>query len=307
MNTDKKTELASRKKFSPEIEAVLDSLRLLDDDFMTRVFDRNFPAAELLLRIILQKEDLQVKEIAVQKVEKSPVSKGRSITLDIFAVDSVGRNYDIEVQRSRQGAHIKRARFHSAVRDPRMLKATEDFSQIDESYVIFITEKDVIGRGQAIYPINRYFEDTMELFDDGNHIIFVNGAYKNDASPIGRLMHDFRCTSSVDMFYRELKEPVHYYKETEGGRAIVCEAIEVYGNNKLNEGLAEGRTEGKKEMAVGLYKKGFSVTTIAAAADVPADLIRQWLGLDPAQKRTQKRSSRDFMRLPREAQRKFLT
>ena len=67
----------------------------------------------------------------------------------------------------------------------------------------------------------------------------------------------------------------------------MCEAIEVYGINKLNEGLAEGRaegrTEGKKEMAVGLYKKGFSVTTIAAAADVPADLIRQWLGIDPAQ------------------------
>lgn len=53
---------------------------------------------------------------------------------------------------------------------------------MDESYVIFITEKDVIGRGQAIYSVNRYFEDTKELFDDGNHIIYVNGAYKNDES-----------------------------------------------------------------------------------------------------------------------------
>ena len=68
---------------------------------------------------------------------------------------------------------------------------------MDESYVIFITEKDVIGRGQAIYSVNRYFEDTKELFDDGNHIIYVNGAYKNDESPIGKLMHDFRCTISL--------------------------------------------------------------------------------------------------------------
>ena len=171
---------------------------------------------------------------------------------------------------------------HSAVLDSRMLKAAEDFSQIDESYVIFITEQDVIGRGQAIYSVNRYYEDTMELFDDGNHILFVNGAYKNDASPLGKLMHDFRCTSSADMFYTELKEPMYYYKETEGGRVTVCEAIEVYGNSKRNEGRAEGRAEGKKEMAVELYKKGFSVTTIAAAADVPTDVIYKWVGAQPS-------------------------
>lgn len=154
---------------------------------------------------------------------------------------------------------------------------------MDESYVIFITEKDVIGRGQAIYSVNRYFEDTKELFDDGNHIIYVNGAYKNDESPIGKLMHDFRCTNSIDMFYQELREPVHYYKETEGGRAIVCEAIETYGNDKRNEGRAEGRAEGKlekaREMAIELYKNGVSVATIASAAGVPAEIIRKWLGI----------------------------
>ena len=267
------------REFSPETEAIVDGLRLLDDDFMTRVFDRNFPATELLLKIILQKDDLTVKDIAVQKLEKSPVTNGRSITLDIFAVDSSGKNYDIEIQRSKHGANIRRARFHSAVIDSRMLNAAEDFSQIDESYVIFITEKDVIGRGKAIYPVNRYFEDCMELFDDGNHIIFVNGEYKNDDTPIGRLMHDFRCTSSVDMFYSELKEPVHYFKETKGGRTTVCEAIENYGFNRHNE----GRAEGKKEIAFRLYRKGYSLTEIAEIADVSENAVRQWLGIDSAQ------------------------
>ena len=289
------TEIKPHSPFSPETEAILDGFRLLDDDFMTRVFDRNIPATELLLKIILQKDDLQVKDVAVQKVEKSPVSNGRSITLDIFAVDSAGRNYDIEVQRSRHGANRKRARFHSAVLDSRMLSAAEDFSQMDESYVIFITEKDVIGRGQPVYPVNRHFEDTGELFDDGNHILYVNGAYKNDHSPIGKLMHDFRCTSSIDMFYQELREPVHYYKETEGGRAIVCEAIEIYGNDKRNEGRAEGRAEGRveglaegrvegklekaREMAIELHKSGVSVATIASAAGVPVETVQKWLGI----------------------------
>ena len=42
-------------------------------------------------------------------------------------------------------------------------------------------------------------------------------------------MHDFRCTSSIDMFYDVLKRGMHHFKETEGGRTIVCRAIETYG------------------------------------------------------------------------------
>ena len=88
------------------------------------------------------------------------------------------------------------------------------------------------------------------------------------------------------MFYQELREPVHYFKETEGGRAIVCEAIETYGNDKRNEGRAEGRAEGKlekaREMAIELYKNGVSAATIASAAGVPEEVIHKWLGIETA-------------------------
>ena len=42
----------------------------------------------------------------------------------------------------------------------------------------------------------------------------------HDDDPIGKLMHDFRCTSSIDMFYDELKNTVKYFKETEGERRL---------------------------------------------------------------------------------------
>ena len=54
----------------------------------------------------------------------------------------------------------------------------------------------------------------------------MNGSYKDDSDPVGKLMHDFRCTSPVDMFYQELAEPVRYFKETEGGRSQMCKAME---------------------------------------------------------------------------------
>ena len=39
---------------------------------------------------------------------------------------------------------------------------------------------------------------TGKPFGDGEHILYVNGAYRGD-SDLGRLMHDFSCTDAKDM------------------------------------------------------------------------------------------------------------
>jgi len=39
-------------------------------------------------------------------------------------------------------------------------------------------------------------------------------------------MHDFRCTSAVDMFYDELAKSVRFFKETEGGQSRMSKAME---------------------------------------------------------------------------------
>ena len=239
---------------SEKAVAILDNYRLMDDNFMTMFFDQNFEATALMLKVILNREDIVVKRIEVQKVEKNPATNGRDVILDIFAEDSHGKNYDIEVQRADRGAARKRARFLSGVLDSRMLKKNEDFSKMCDSYVIFITENDVMEKGLAMYHVNRHIEELdNKPFDDGNHIIYVNGAYKNDSSDIGKLMHDFRCTSSVDMFYDVLKDGMHHYKETEGGRAKMCKAIEAYGEELRLEGKAEG-----EDVIVTLMQKLFA-------------------------------------------------
>lgn len=80
--------------------------------------------------------------------------------------------------------------------------------------------------GLPMYHVERTVQESGKLFGDGSHIIYVNGSYKNDSDPVGKLMHDFRCTSAVDMFYQELARPVRHFKETEGGRSQVCKAME---------------------------------------------------------------------------------
>lgn len=218
-----------------EVLEAIATLSLLDDNLMTLVFDRNISATELLLNVILQRDDLKVLEVVAQREYKNPVVGGRSIAIDIYAVDGEEKVYDIEVQRASLGADAHRARFHSSMMDTRMLKAQQEFREIHDSYVIFITASDVLGAGCSIYHIDRMIEETGAYFGDGSHIIYVNGSYKNDNDPIGKLMHDFRCINSVDMFYPVLADQVKYFKETEGGRDIVCKVFEDLAEKRADE------------------------------------------------------------------------
>ena len=81
-------------------------------------------------------------------------------------------------------------------------------------------------KGFPIFHIERKILETDELFDDGSHIIFVNGQYNNQDNPIGKLMHDFRCTDAEDMYYGQLADKVKYYKETKGGCNAMCKMME---------------------------------------------------------------------------------
>lgn len=54
------------------------------------------------------------------------------------------------------GAGFKRARYNSSLLDASILKPGQKPEELPETYVIFITETDVIGKDKAIYPIERY-------------------------------------------------------------------------------------------------------------------------------------------------------
>ena len=113
-----------------------------------------------------------------------------------------------------------------------------DFDTLPETYVVFITEHDVIGDGQPIYKIERYISGSGKKFDDGSHILYVNGEYQ-DETPIGKLMHDFSCTDPADMYYDKLADRVRFFKESKEGIAIMCKAMKDMRNQTLREGMIE--------------------------------------------------------------------
>ena len=244
----------------------LKNFRLLDDDFMTKVFDGQAEETALILRIILGKPGIEVLEVIAQKEIKN--LQGRSVRLDILAIDENKKLYDIEIQRADKGAGVKRARYNSSLMDANAIEAGKDHKELPETYVIFITENDVLNKGLSIYHIERIIVETNELFNDAEHIIYVNGAYQGD-DEIGKLMHDFRATDPNEMYFSQLANRTRYFKEDEKGVATMCKAMEDMRNETAQETLFN--------TLLSLLKKGVITLEEASNEVSDRDLFKQFL------------------------------
>ena len=214
-------ELNFERKHAEDLQR-LRGFRLLDDDFMSKIFVDK-ACSQFLLQIILEKKDLIVQKVHAQHDVKN--LQGRSVRLDIIAIDESGRVYNIEIQRSDKGANIKRARYNSSLLDANVTEPGDDYENLAETYVIFITENDVLNAGLPIYHINRIVKETGVVFEDEAHIVYVNSQIK-DETELGKLMHDFSCTDAKDMYYKILADRVRYFKEDVKGVEAMCKAME---------------------------------------------------------------------------------
>lgn len=246
---------------------MLKELRLMDDDFFSEALDGKIEAVEYIINTILERNDIKVKSTKAQVEYKSATK--RSIILDIQAEDANGKVIDIEIQRSDRGSGVKRARFHSSMIDQTLLSKGEDFEDLVDTYVIFITENDKFGKGIPLYHIERRIEEMdYAVFGDGTHIIYVNGEYRNMEHPIGSLMHDFNCKEAKDIVNPLLAEEVRYLKETEGGRSQMCKAMEEMRKEAVHKNTVE--------LALKMLARGRdSLEEIAEMTGLPLDEVRK--------------------------------
>lgn len=184
-------------------------LTLLDDVLMTAVFKDDTELTAFVLKIILNR-DLKVISVKVQDTLKN--LKGRSVRLDIYAKSEDGKKINIEIQRQDKGAGAKRARYNSSLIDANTLAEGENFDALPETYVIFITERDVLKLNEPIYFIERVIVGKNKFFNDESHIVYVNNSIQDD-TPLGRLMHDFACADPDEMFYKIFADRIRPHKE----------------------------------------------------------------------------------------------
>lgn len=243
----------------------------IDDDFVTVCLADNFEGVELILRIVLGRKDITVKSVRTQELLKN--LQGRSAILDVHAVDSTRKKFDVEIQRSDSGAGAKRARHNSSLLDTHILKPGNSTDNLPDSYVIFITENDVMKGNQPVYKVKRYVTigENKVLFGDGSHILYVNWKYKNN-DEIGKLMHDFSCINPDDMNYEVLAKKAGYFKEDEKGVPAMCKIME----DMRSETAREAGQNKAKKTAIRMIKSGkLSLEDIADYTELSIDTVKE--------------------------------
>ena len=234
----------------------IENMCIMDNIFMSKFFEDNIECIQFVLRIIMGKDDLIVKETKTRYTIAN--LQGHSVELDIYATDKLGKKYNIELQKSNDGANVRRARYYSSMIDTNTLVKKEEYKNLPDTYVIFITEHDVLKGNEPLYHFERRAENTYAKLNDGSHIIYVNGECK-DSTALGKLMNDFMCTSTDKMCYTVLRERSEELKGYLKGEDSMTKATQEFYELAKGQGEIIGKIEGMTEMLKCYIKAGNSL------------------------------------------------
>ena len=244
--------LKLKSKYTDEERAIARSLRPIDDTLFRTMAKDNIPLVEHIVRITLNRDDISILKVNTQD-DIHIYEKAHSVILDCLAVDDAGNLYNIEVQATKKGDLVKRARYISSMIDSKYAlgKGISSYNEIKTQIVIFLMEEDIFDRRKQLYEFIRYDVDKKLPLDDGSHIIYVNAKNK------GREDLDNLMQSLVAYDYREMKDTVirettMTYKTTVEGEDHVCDAVQQYAEKSYDK----GRTEGMAKALLDLVNKG---------------------------------------------------
>ena len=269
-NTLLNSDLESRYE---KYKGIIKNFTLMSDIFMRNVFKKR-ECLEYVLQVIMEKQDLHVIDQIIQKDYKN--LQGRSAVMDCVARDSTGKQFDVEIQQDNEGASPKRARYHSGLMDMNTLNPGQDFEELPESYVIFITRDDILGYGLPIYHIDRQIKELNEAFQDEAHIIYVNSRNQDDTE-LGRLMHDLHCKKADEMHSPILAKRVYELKETLKGVELMCHEMEKIYSEGMESGEKRGELKAKKETALSMAEEGMNIQKIARLVKVSEKDVQKWI------------------------------
>ena len=249
MNNESKADEERRHRL--EVESIVAQLRAIDD-IMFRKLCENIAFVEEILRVILEDDKITVVEVIPQDSIQN--LRGRSVILDAYCKLGNGSYCNVEVQRSDSDDHFRRVRYHAACITANVVNPGEQFEQVDDLVVVYISEFDPFDEGRTVYHVRNMVEETGRAVLDGLREIYVNTKH-NDGSEIAELMQCLLEPVVTNPKFPALAQELQAEKGNVKGDESMCKLVEEYaqkrakeyGEQQKAEGLIEGRKEGIKE------------------------------------------------------------
>ena len=229
----------------------------LRNNFMFRLVMEKQELCKKLIECIL---GIKIKSISYMEHEKSFEANLRSkgIRLDLFVIDEDGVAYDIEMQMDNSYKEFlgRRTRYYVSTMDNNALKKGERYSQLRQSYVIFICTFDPFGRGLAKYTFNAICnEDHSLVLDDGVTRVFINteGDRHRISKELASLIGYISTGEVTDDYTKDLDEEVRTLRNDDGRERdymTYMQTIMEHEDMAYNRGISQAN----KAMAIKMLK-----------------------------------------------------
>lgn len=223
---------------------------------------QNPKVCQEILRVILEDDKLVVNDVITQNSERNIY--GRSVRLDALCTLGTGEKCNIEVQRSDNDDHLRRARFNASVITAINSDPGTKFENVKDVCIVYISQFDVFKQGRTIYHVDKMIRETGTYVDNGLREIFVNTAV-NDGSDISELMACFLAEKVDNPKFPELSSEVKRLKETEGGLDVMCDVMEKYNQEAVDKNE-------RKRIKI-MAEKGSDLKFIAEVFDKTVDEV----------------------------------
>ena len=241
---------------------------VMDDVFFQKMMEDK-EVCEEILRIILDDSKLQVVECVPQASIKN--INGKSVVLDVLCRDETGKYYNIEVQKADDDDHQKRVRYNGAMATTFAMRAGEDYKQMPDVRIVFISRFDVFRAERAMYHVDRVVRETGQIVDNGQSEIYVN-AKVDDGTPVAELMNYFKKSEGRNDICPKLSERVKIFKTEQKEVTAMCELMEMERLAGREEGREEGRITERTENILRLMEKmGISFEQACDIQDIPSE------------------------------------
>ena len=187
----------------------------------------------------------------------------KSIRLDVYAKDDENRRYNVEMQVASRPDLASRKRYYQSQMDRELLLAGHAYTELPDTYVIFVCDFDPVGRGKYLYTFeNCCLEDGELKLNDGCRSLFLSTHGKNSDEVPAELVKFLEYLQAgeegrdvKDAFVERLQASVHQVKtsrEMEGRFMTLQEIIQDERAEAREEGKNEGKIEGKTEMILAM-------------------------------------------------------
>ena len=205
---------------------------------------------EICAGVIERLLKIKVGRIEYPEVEKtiSPFYEGKGVRLDVYVKDT-DRVFDIEIQTYKQEALPLRTRYYQSLVDCDALLKGQDYTELKESYVIFICLDDPLTAGLPLYTFqNLCTEDKTIALNDGSYKVFANAAAhdKEKDVELRAFLEYLKRRKATSDFTRRIDGIVADIKLNEKFRGDYI-AVNLHERDITRAAKKEGRAEQKAE------------------------------------------------------------